>query len=58
MLGEQIEANHRLFLVLLQVYRQGLMKKELEQAFGGDTSVVSFRTPPQKKIPRLWALAS
>ena len=51
MLGEQIEANHRLFLVLLQVYRQGLIKKELEQAFGGDTSVVSFRTPPlQKKI--------
>ena len=35
MRGEQIDANHRFFLALLQVCRQGLIKKELEQTFGG-----------------------
>ena len=45
------------FLVLLQVYRQGLIKKELDQAFGGDSSFVSLKTP-SPQIPGLWALAS
>ena len=56
---EQIEANHCPFFSIAPGVLSRV-KKEQEKAFGGDSSVVSLKTPQKitVRLPGLWALVS